>query len=176
VSDKTTGDLERRIRAIEDRLEIYDLIASHPMSADTAAGDYIASCWTEDGHFDRGDAGKVSGRAAIVQEVFGPNHQAALANGIAHFASLPHVAIDGDTAVVTSYLQIIVPETRGEPLSVSGHGASRGYHLHRVSANRWELVRGAKGWEIKQRFARPVGSPAFRELLGRRFKDTKAAS
>jgi len=32
--------LEDRIRAIEDRLEIYNLIAGHPPSADTGAGAY----------------------------------------------------------------------------------------------------------------------------------------
>ena len=31
--------LEDRIRAIEDRLEIYNLIASHPPSADTAGSE-----------------------------------------------------------------------------------------------------------------------------------------
>jgi len=44
--------LEDRIRAIEDRLEIYNLIASHPPSADTAGRDHIAACWVEDGVFE----------------------------------------------------------------------------------------------------------------------------
>ena len=47
--------LEQRLRLIEDRfLEPYNLIASHPPSADTGASDYTASVWTEDGVFDRG--------------------------------------------------------------------------------------------------------------------------
>jgi hypothetical protein len=41
--------LEQRLRLIEDRFEIYNLIASHPPSADTGAGDYTASVWAEDG-------------------------------------------------------------------------------------------------------------------------------
>jgi SnoaL-like domain len=52
VDDART--LEQRLRLIEDRFEIYNLIASHPPSADTGAGDYTASVWTEDGVFDRG--------------------------------------------------------------------------------------------------------------------------
>src|SRR6516225_6990052 len=52
ANDRTT--LEQRLRLIEDRFEIYNLIASHPPSADTGAGDYTASVWTEDGVFDRG--------------------------------------------------------------------------------------------------------------------------
>ena len=35
----TTRSLEERIQAIEDRLEIYNLIASHPPSADTGGSD-----------------------------------------------------------------------------------------------------------------------------------------
>ena len=49
-------------------------------------------------------------------------HQAAIAGGLAHFTGLPHVAIDGDTAVVTSYLQILVPQTQGDPVEVPNHG------------------------------------------------------
>ena len=41
----TNKSLEDRIRAIEDRLEIYNLIASHPPSADTAGKDHIAASW-----------------------------------------------------------------------------------------------------------------------------------
>ena len=33
--------LEQRVREIEDRLEIYNLIASHPPSADTGARDHV---------------------------------------------------------------------------------------------------------------------------------------
>ena len=33
----TVSDLETRLRMIEDRLEIYNLIAGHPPSADTGA-------------------------------------------------------------------------------------------------------------------------------------------
>jgi hypothetical protein len=34
--------LEERLRPIEDRFDIYNLIANHPPSADTGAGDYTA--------------------------------------------------------------------------------------------------------------------------------------
>jgi hypothetical protein len=156
--------LEERLREVEDRLAIYNLIAAHPPSADTAASDFIAACWTADGVFDR-EIAVNSGRAAIAREVLAPTHQAAIDGGIAHFAGLPHVVIDGDTAVVTSYLQIIVPDAAGATVEISGHGASTGFRLHRVSANRWELVRGAHGWQIKRRTLRPIGTAAARQLL-----------
>ena len=95
-----TTSLEQRVRLIEDRLEIYNLIASHPPSADTGAGDYTASVWTEDGVFDRGaEFARPAGRAAIAGGSSHPEHRRAIEEGIAHFAGLPYVRVTGDTAV-----------------------------------------------------------------------------
>ena len=159
--------LEDRIRAIEDRLEIYNLIASHPPSADTGGKEHVAASWVEDGVFDRGEnlLGATGNReiAAIMQT---PGHQAAIRGGLAHFAGLPHIAIDGDTAVVTSYLQILTPQTSGEAVEVPNHGASKGFRIHRVGANRWELTRTPQGWKIKRRTLRPLdGSAPARDIL-----------
>ncbi len=159
--------LEDRLRAIEDRLEIYNLIASHPPTADTAGRDHIAASWVEDGVFDRGeDLSSPRGRDVIADHVLSPAHQAAIAGGLAHFTSLPHVAIDGDSAIVTSYLQILVPQTQGDAVEVPNHGSSKGFRVHRMTANRWELVRTAAGWKIKRRLLRQLdGSEPARRIL-----------
>jgi hypothetical protein len=95
-----------------------------------------------------------------------PGHRAAIAGGLAHFTGLPHVTIDGDDAVVISYLQILTPKKSGDEVEVPNHGASRGYHIHRVVTNRWELKRTPSGWKIKRRTLRPVdGSEPSREIL-----------
>jgi hypothetical protein len=163
----SSKNVEDRIRLIEDRLEIYNLIAGHPPSADTGAGDYTASVWTEDGTFDRGDEfAKPRGRAAIAGTSASPQHHRAIEGGIAHFAGLPYVRIMGDTAFAISYLQILVPDRVGPMFEVPNHGATQGFHVHRVSANRWEFVRTEAGWRIKSRRLRPLdGSPAAREIL-----------
>src|ERR1700674_3854831 len=165
--DGPGSPLEQRIRLIEDRLEIYNLIASHPPSADTGARDYTESVWTEDGVFDRGDEfAKPTGRAAIAGGSSSPEHHRAIEQGIAHFAGLPCVRVDGDTAFAISYLQILVPDRVGPVFEVPNHGATRGFHVHRVSANRWDFVRTAEGWRIKRRRLRPLdGSEAAREIL-----------
>ncbi len=170
-TDRNTGgrnlSLEQRVRAIEDRLEIYNLIAGHPPSADTGADYYAEAVYADDGEFDRG-AGLSggSGNKAIAAMLTSPAHQAAIAGGLAHFTGLPHVTIDGDDAVVISYLQILTPNKSGEPIEVPNHGASRGYHIHRVVTNRWELRRSPSGWKIKRRSIRLVdGSEPSRELL-----------
>src|SRR5256885_13613785 len=144
--------LEDRIGAIEDRLEIYNLIASHPPSADTGGKDHVAASWVEDGVFDRG-AGVSSprGRDTIAGHVLSPEHQAAIAGGLAHFTGLPHVAIHGDTALVTSYLQIPVPQTQGEPAAVPNHGSGRGFRAFRMTANPPALVRTAPRLKVNRR-------------------------
>jgi hypothetical protein len=159
--------LEDRISAIEDRLEIYNLIASHPPSADTGGSEHVAASWVEAGVFDRGESlSSPRGRETIASHVLSPEHQAAIARGLAHFTGLPHVAIDGDTAVVTSYLQILVPQTQGEPVEVPNHGSSKGFRVHRMTANRWELVRTPQGWKIRHRTLRPLdGSEGARAIL-----------
>ncbi len=159
--------LEHRIRAIEDRLAIYNLIAGHPPSADTGAAAYAEAVYSEDGVFDRGaDLSSWSGTKGIAANLKSAGHQAAIAGGLAHFTGLPHVTVDGDKAVVISYLQILAPKKSGEAIEVPNHGASRGYHIHRVVTNRWDLVRTASGWKIKRRTSRLVdGSEPSRELL-----------
>jgi hypothetical protein len=161
------GMLEARVREIEDRLEIYNLIASHPPSADTGAGDYTASVWTEDGEFDRGaEFPAPRGRAAIAGGSSNPEHHRAIEQGIAHFAGLPYVRVTGDTAFAISYLQILVPDRVGPEFDVPNHGKTRGFHVHRVSANRWEFVRTAEGWKIKRRQLRALdGSAPARDIL-----------
>lgn len=161
------GNLEQRLRLVEDRFEIYNLIASHPPSADTGAGDYTATVWTEDGVFDRGaDFPRPTGRAAIAGGSSNPEHHRAIEEGIAHFAGLPYVRVTGDTAVAISYLQILVPDRVGPLFDVPNHGASRGFHVHRVSANRWEFLRTEAGWKIARRTLRPLdGTAPAREIL-----------
>jgi len=163
-----TRTLEERLRAIEDRLEIYNLIASHPPSADSAADHFIRAIYVQDGVIDLAGGKRASGNEAAAAMVNTPGHQAAIKGGLAHFASLPRVEIDGDEAVVTSYLQILTPHPTAEPVEVPDHGVSRGYRVHRVGANRWELVRTPEGWKIKRRTLRPLdGSDEARTLLRR---------
>ena len=157
--------LEDRIRAIEDRLEIYNLIASHPPSADTGGNEHIAASWVEDGVFDRGESlSSPHGREHIANQVLSAEHQAAIDHGLAHFTSLPHVAIHGDRAVVTSYLQILVPQTQGDPVEVPNHGSSRGFRVHRMTATAGSSCARRKAGRSS---AAPCGSSTARYQRGK---------
>jgi len=168
MPDRTAASrtVEDRIRAIEDRLEILNLIASHPPSTDSGADHFTRQAYIADGVIDLGGGKTATGNEEVAAMVRTPGHQAAIAGGLAHFCGLPRIDIDGDTAVVTSYLQIVTPHPTAEPHEVPNHGTTRGFRIHRVGANRWELVRTPEGWKIKRRTLRPLdgGEPA-RELL-----------
>ena len=163
---KENSTLEDRLRAVEDTLAIYHLIASHPPAADTGTDSYYRNAFLPDGAVDLGGGKAANGNEAIAAVVKTPEHQAAIAGGLCHFAGLPRVELDGDTAVATSYLQIITPHKGAAPMEVSGHGSSSGFRIHRVGANRWELVRTKQGWKVKRRTLRPLdGSDGAREIL-----------
>ena len=148
--------LEDRVRAVEDKLAIFHLIASHPPAADTGTDRYYRDAFVADGEMDLGGGKGARGNDTIGALVKTPEHQAAIAGGLCHFAGLPRVEIDGDSAVAISYLQIITPDRQAAPREVSGHGSTTGFRIHRVGANRWELKRGKDGWKVVRRTLRPL--------------------
>ena len=79
----TNQSIEDRLRAIEDRLEIYNLIASHPPSADTGADYFTCVAYTPDGVIDLGGGKSAEGNEAVAAIAKTPGHQAAIAGGIA---------------------------------------------------------------------------------------------
>ena len=164
----THDSIEDRLRAVEDKLAIFHLIASHPPAADTGTDRYYRDAFAADGEIDLGGGKGATGNEAIAAIVKTPEHQVAIAGGLCHFAGLPRVEVDGDTAVATSYLQIITPDRQAPPRELSGHGTSTGFRIHRVGANRWELKRGKNGWTVTRRTLRPLdGNDEARALLRR---------
>lgn len=155
--------IEQRLQAIEDHLEILNLVAAHPPGADSASHDFAESFWLADGTVDM--AGQAKGYEAMIGVLNTPGFAEAQRQGICHFAGLPHIVIDGDRAVATSYLQILAADPDGKPFELSAHGTSKGFRVLRLSANRWELQRTAEGWRIKNRTMRGMDNPASRELL-----------
>ena len=161
-----TASLEDRVRAVEDKLAILHLIASHPPAADTGTDRYYREAFVADGEMDLGGGKGARGNDTIGALVKTPEHQAAIAGGLCHFPGLPRVEIDGDRAVAISYLQIITPDRQAAPREVSGHGSTTGFRIHRVGANRWELKRGKDGWKVVRRTLRPLdGTDDVQALL-----------
>ena len=88
--------LEDRLRAVEDTLAIYHVIASHPPAADTGTDRYYRDAFATDGEIDLGGGKGATGNEAIAAIVKTPEHQAAIAGGLCHFAGLPRVELNGD--------------------------------------------------------------------------------
>ena len=165
MSTPANGTLEDRLRAVEDKLAIYHLIASHPPAADTGTESYYVNAFAEDGVIDLGTK-TATGNDKVGAVVKTPEHQAAIAGGLCHFAGLPRVTLHGDTAVAISYLQVISPNREAKPVELSGHGVSSGYRIHRLGVNRWDLKRTEDGWKVTLRAYRMLdGSEDARTLL-----------
>lgn len=121
--------------------EIGQLIARYGPLADAGDAAGAASLWTEDGVYAVGGMAEARGRAAIAGLLQGPEHQALLAAGCAHILSAPAVALaaDGVSAVAVNHSIVLRRDESG------------GYAIHRVAANRWELISTADGWRIRRR-------------------------
>lgn len=145
--------LERRVRALEDRAEIADLIARYGPAADSGDADAVAAIWEEDGTYQFDDT--VLDAEGIRELVAIPTHVEYLRRGCAHILSAPRIEIDGDDAVAVTHSVVMLRE--GER-----------WIGERVSANRWELHRTAQGWRVRARRNRLLdGDAAARELLAR---------
>jgi hypothetical protein len=174
MSVSNQDSFESRLRIVEDKLAIYELIASHPPSADTGHASYTLSVYKDGGIFDRGptlDGAK--GARNIAAFIERPQHREAIAGGLAHFAGLPLIDLRGDVAVVTSYLQIVHLDHEGEQRVLSNHGMSTGYRIHRAVVNRWELERCDGRWKIARRTLLPVDGSEFHQELLRKGLDER---
>lgn len=169
-----TGDdtrlamLERRLRELEDRMEIYQLLSAYGPLVDSGDPEATSNLWVEEGVYDwgagpkpsdgsdvpkQGWAGAAYSRAEIATMIRGEGHRAIIEGGAAHVIGLPHVRLNGDTAVATGYARLY--RFDGDKFIVA-----------RVSANRWELVPTAEGWRVAYRTNRVLdGGEEPRALL-----------
>lgn len=145
--------VDRRLRALEDREAIRALIAAYGPLADSGDAPAIAALWTPDGSYAVGGMHEASGHDEIAALIEGPTHRALMADGCAHLLGPVAIAVDGDTAVARGH-------------SVVFRHVDGGFIVHRVSANRWDLVRTADGWRVRRREnALLDGAEAARALL-----------
>ncbi|WP_416832519.1 MAG: nuclear transport factor 2 family protein [Erythrobacter sp.] len=146
-------DTDARLRALEDRAQIANLIAAYGPLADTGAGEALARLWVEDGEYDIGGFGMIKGHAALAAMMDSPVHRGLMEQGCAHILSPHRIELSGDSAVAVGYSTVM--RRTGEI-----------YEAWRVSANRWWLVRTAAGWRVKRRENTPLnGSAETRSLL-----------
>ena len=135
------SDLERRVRAIEDRLEIEDVIIRYANAVDFQDDELLESCFTDDATASFAGVPAGPGGAAIV--AFLVSLRGAPVIGSTHRFGNVVVTLRGDEADVQS--RAVVYGVRGEPLSLRMRGIT--YHDR--------FVRTADGWRIARRVHAP---------------------
>ena len=167
--EKRLAALEAKVRELEDQVALYQLMSAYGPLVDSGDAEATAALWTEDGVYDwgggpapapgtpvkEGPAGAAYSQAAIADMVRGPYHQEIIQGGAGHVIGLPHLKIDGDTAVGTSSSRLY--RSDGD-----------NFRTWRVGANRWEFVRTPDGWRVKQRINRVLNGDAEARALLRR--------
>lgn len=164
AEDKTINPmiahLEVRIRALEDRAEIMQLLFMHPLAIDAGEGEYWMSNWTEDAVVDRladpdkhsGDFQGVYGKAPMLAEINSAELADLRKSGLMHVNSPPSILIDGDVASATSYTQLVVSD-------------GNGCRIRRAVVNRWELRRQSDRWMIAKRTIRAMANDQSFSLM-----------
>jgi ketosteroid isomerase-like protein len=156
MNASTLTSIEARLRAVEDRLAIYQVICGYGYAVDGLNADAVGSCYVENGVYAVGDIGAFQGREQIAAITRDPGHLGFVKAGCAHMSTVPHVVIEGDRAIATCHTMVAM------------HNAE-GFYIGRLSASRLELARQPQGnWQIVHRQNYLLnGDPAGSSLLGR---------
>jgi uncharacterized protein (TIGR02246 family) len=157
VSEDVLQRLEQlagRVRELEDREAIRNVIAAYGPAVDRGDSAGAAALFTDEGAYDVGGYGVHSGRDVIEALFDGDVHQGLIKNGAAHFLSPVRIDLNGDSAIAIGYSAVFV--------WVDG-----AFKAHRIAANRWEMQRDRDGWRVARRVNRLLdGDADSRALLG----------
>ena len=143
--------LEIRLRDVEDRAAIAQVIASYGPAVDSNDGEAVRSLFTENGTYEL--EGWTFTYDTMDQTVRTELHRGYVTAGSAHVMSLPRISIEGDRALAINYSVVFVAE--GDRFVIA-----------RSAANRWELARTDGAWKVCRRVNRLTnGTAAARALL-----------
>ena len=96
-----TGDIERRLQALEDIEAIRQLKVRYCHSVDAYDAETTASFFTEDAVFDVGARGRCEGRQQVLEFFKGSRERLPF---FVHMLLNPIIDVDGDTATGSWYL------------------------------------------------------------------------
>jgi uncharacterized protein (TIGR02246 family) len=101
-------DIEQRLRRLEDRAAINDLVVRYFLAADGDDLDGVGASFTADATFSSSGTVNASGREGIVAFIRGARNHMGLTIHTPHFA---HLAFDGDDAasgLVGAHLELVL--------------------------------------------------------------------
>jgi hypothetical protein len=137
VSD-TLESLAARVRLLEDREALRDLVARYGPLADSGDSAGVSQLWTETGSYTVMGFAAAEGQSAIAGLIQSAEHQSLMADGCAHVLGPIALDIDGDRA-----------SARGH--SIVFRKSEAGFIVYRMSANHWQFIRTEEGWRVESR-------------------------
>jgi len=164
VDATTAGRSNSGFALIEDRLEIYNLIASHPPSADTGGRRVHRLGVDRDGVFRRGAEFPGYRTAGDRRRSANPSTTGRFGKGSRIFAGYPYVGSPATRRSRSPYCRSSC-RTASVPLSMSNLARRAAFTCTGVSANRW-FVRTDEGGRSTRRTLRrwerhPAGGARF---------------
>ena len=151
--------VEERLQAVEDRLEIYNVISAYGPAVDGCNVEGMGQVYAVHGIYDVRDNQYMDGLSEIRDMMNGKGHRSLTGNGAAHIGTLPHVELQGDRAIATNYSIIL------------GRDRDRQPQMLRLNISRIYLSRGPDGWRIDRRIIDPLdGRQSSRDLAARVFE------
>lgn len=133
----TMDEVLARLRALEDRAEISELIARYGPHVDAGEGEGLGELWAAGGAYRVGNEYEFRGdEIGSLTEI--SEHRALMARGCGHMLSAPTITVTGDTAVAINHSVVIARD-------------GDGWTVERLSANRWSFARTSEGWRVMLR-------------------------
>lgn len=148
-------ELARRVRALEDREAIREVIARYAFEVDCGDPPDWASVFSADVEMEAGKLGVSRGLAAIEQRFTRAEHLATIREGSQHAYSnlVVELGPGDDEASAWGYACVHVKR-------------SGDWSLHTLGVNRWRLRREGGAWKIVERLRREVGESEWKRLTG----------
>jgi SnoaL-like domain len=146
--------LAERVRALEDREAIRELIARYSFEVDCGDPPDWAAVFSPEIEMEAGKLGVSHGLAAIEQRFGRAEHLDAIREGSQHAYSNIVVELGPGQDEARAWGYACVHVRRGE-----------GWAHHTLGVNHWRLRRGGGGWRIIERSRREVGESAWKQIV-----------
>lgn len=155
--EQQVKDLSERLKALEDYVEITQLVTQYGPAVDSGSLTAAPQLWEPGGVYDVAGVRRMKGREEIEDMLKGSGHQDAIMNGCGHVLTVPHVEVTGNEASGRSYSMMI----RWDP-------EQRKFWTFRLTATHWHWRRTTEGWRISNRTNHLLdGSEEARALIGK---------
>jgi hypothetical protein len=137
-------DLEARIRRLEDRAELQELIAAYGRAVDDRDMDTLGAMYVADGIFDSTE-GRITGRAEVVAYYRKQLNRYGMSYHYPHSHTIDFTGPDTATGIVCAHAELAIIPT---PFVV----ALRYYDEYRREEGRWRFV----SRDVQQVYAAPL--------------------